>query len=125
MDMTAADRVVLVIDDDDAAADAVIAAVDQAGWRCLRYSGEHTARAIAAAIETAEGAVVLDYHLGAGVKAPDVLALLDEGDRGRVVIVTSDHSPAVAAKARELGVVRLLKPLKAEQARQVLGRLLG
>ena len=71
-----------------------------------------------------DGHVFFDGN-GRSLKAPDVLALLDEGDRGRVVIVTSDHSPAVAAKARELGVVRLLKPLKAEQARQVLGRLLG
>lgn len=111
---------VLVIDDDDDAANAVIAAVDQAGWRRVRYEGAYAASAIVEAIRAAKGPVVLDYHLGSGVTAPDALELLVADERARVVIVTSDSSPTVAAKARELGVTRLLKPVDVDQARRVL-----
>lgn len=110
----------LVIDDDDVAADAFQAVAEQAGWRSARYQGAYAAAAMAEAIRMAEGPVALDYHLGAGVTAPDVLDLLAVEDRAAVFIVTSDSSPVVAAKAREFGVGRLLKPVGAGQVRRVL-----
>lgn len=117
------DHAVLVIDDDDAAADAVMAAARQAGWRSVRYDGANTAIAMGEAIRAAEGPVALDYHLGAGVTAPDVLNAVGEGDRARVIVVTSDSSPTVAAKARAFGVARLLKPLDVDQLRRALSGL--
>ncbi len=110
----------LVIDDDDDAANAVLDVVSQAGWRSFRYDGVYEVVAMAEAIRTAEGPVALDYHLGSDVSAAEVLASLGADDLARVVVVTSDGSPTVTAKAREFGVKRLLKPVNVIQMRRVL-----
>ncbi len=110
----------LVIDDDDDAANAVLDVVSQAGWRSFRYDGVYEVVAMAEAIRAAEGPVALDYHLGSDVSAAEVLASLGADDLARVVVVTSDGSPTVTAKAREFGVKRLLKPVNVIQMRRVL-----
>ena len=74
----------LVIDDDDEAASAMTAVAYQVGWRSTRYQGAYTADAMAEAIRSARCPVALDYHLGAGVTAADVLGLLSAKDRAGV-----------------------------------------
>ncbi len=115
----------LVIDDDDDAANAFKAVADQVGWRSTRYQGAYTADAMAEAVRSARCPVALDYHLGSNVTAAEVLDQLSMEDRAGVVIVTSDSSPDVSAKARELGVRRLLKPVDVDQACRVFAEMRG
>jgi len=114
---------VLVIDDDDDAANAAIEALNEGGRDATRYEGPLTAEAISRAAQDAAGPVFLDYHLGGSVTAADVLALSPKDSRPQITVITSDSSPTVATTIRDLGAARLLKPLRRDQIDVVLGRL--
>lgn len=115
-----ADRVLLVVDDDPAAVDAVRRLLQI--WQCtvLLASNVTTASAVLAEYPTLD-AVLCDHHLG----RDDGLDLLKKLRPGPArVLVTGDTDPALQRSAEQAGIAVLHKPVQAGRLRSLLNSLL-
>jgi PAS domain S-box-containing protein len=95
-------------------------------WGVRVVTASDIAEARAAALREPPAVVLADFRLADS--GPDGLDLLVElcGDGDRATpgaLVTADHSPALAERARELGFPLLRKPVKPAALRALLGAL--
>jgi CheY-like chemotaxis protein len=95
-------------------------------WGVHVVTASDIAEARAAALREPPTVVLADFRLADS--GPDGLDLLVElcGDSDRATpgaLVTADHSPALAERARELGFPLLRKPVKPAALRALLGAL--
>jgi len=117
-------QIVLCVDNEPQILDGMNALLSRWGMRVLTATDVATASWLAA--EHQPQLLLADYRLGKS--EPDGLELLVSLCRGgnnapSGALITADHSPAVAARARELGFPLLRKPLKPAALRALLSAL--
>ena len=117
-------QVVLCVDNEPQILDGMNALLSRWGMRVLTATDAATASWLAA--EHQPQLLLADYRLGKS--EPDGLDLLTSlcrvGDGAPSgALITADHSPAVAARARALGFPMLRKPLKPAALRALLSAL--
>jgi len=114
---------VLVVDNDPAVLDGMRTLLGAWGLHVLSATGRPDA--LAALQATRPELLLLDYQLDDGLTGLDLLAdLRRELGPTPAVLITADHSVAVAAAAREAGCFLLNKPLKPLALRSLLNQLL-
>jgi CheY-like chemotaxis protein/anti-sigma regulatory factor (Ser/Thr protein kinase) len=114
----------LCIDNEPEILAGMISLMSRWGVRVVTASDAREARAITA--QEQPSVVLADYRLAE--TDPDGLALLAElcgtGDAATPgALVTADHSPALAERARQLGFPLLRKPVKPAALRALMGAL--
>jgi PAS domain S-box-containing protein len=117
-------QTVLCVDNEPQILDGMNALLTRWGMRVLTAADGAAATRIAA--EQQPALLLADYRLGEG--SADGLELLvslcSSGNGGPYgALITADHSPVVAARARELGFPVLRKPLKPAALRALLSAL--
>lgn len=114
---------VLVVDNDRTVLDGMRVLLAAWGLRVLCASGRDDARAAGEALRPE--LLLLDYQLDEGLTGLDLLTELRR-DWGPVpaVLITADHSVAVADAARDAGCFLLNKPLKPLALRSLVNQLL-
>lgn len=118
---------VLVIDNDATVLMAMTTLLDR--WGCMSRSAREPADVEAMVMEGefVPDVVLADYHLDRGACGLDVVARLRAVHRADLpaVVVTADHSSAIAEEARRAGCEILCKPVKPAELRALLSHLLG
>lgn len=108
---------VLVIEDQANVREAVVTVLNDSGYMAL---GGDSAMALvrqAAAHDTWPGAVICDYRLGPSYSGFDAIAELrhEFGDELPAILVTGDLDPLIQARAAELGIRVMHKPVDQAQ----------
>lgn len=118
---------VLVVDNDATVLQAMTTLLDR--WGCVARSVRDLAEvdAIVEAGEFMPDIVLADYHLDHGACGLDAVARLRSIHRASLpaIVVTADHSSAIAEHARRAGCEILCKPVKPAELRALMSHLLG
>ncbi|MEE9589055.1 MAG: hybrid sensor histidine kinase/response regulator [Hyphomicrobiaceae bacterium] len=117
---------VLIIDNDTTVLDAMQTLLER--WSCEARAVPDLAALNSAVGEGFRPEIVLaDYHLNRGQCGLDAVERLRaKVDPGLpVIVVTADHSPAIAEKARAAGCDILLKPVKPAELRALMVHILS
>jgi CheY-like chemotaxis protein len=117
---------VLCVDDETAILDGMQTLLERWGMRVLRAGTAEEARR--AFMQHSPDVVLADYRLGDGdCDGLELLQSLRAGGAAHApaALVTADHGPEVAERARVLGYKVLRKPVKPAALRGLLGALLA
>ena len=118
---------VLVIDNDATVLEAMQALLER--WSCEARTVRSLAQleAVIGAQSFRPDILLADFHLDRGECGLTAVERLRAatGSTLPAVIVTADHSPAVALKARNIGCELLLKPVKPAELRALMAHLLA
>lgn len=117
---------VLVIDNDASVLSAMTTLLDR--WGCASQSVRELGEVEAiVAGGVAPDIVLADYHLDRGECGLDAVARLRATLRADLpaIVVTADHSSAIADEARRAGCEILCKPVKPAELRALMSHLLG
>lgn len=102
---------VAVIDDDAAVLDSLRFLLEIAGYRVVTYSS-------AAAFLAGDGpwpdCLILDHHMPQMTGLELVARLRADGVRLRIMLITGSSTPAIRARAAELGVAKVVEKPPAE-----------
>jgi FixJ family two-component response regulator len=109
-------RFVAIVDDDPAVVDAVRFLLDLAGYPAI---GFESASAFLAATPPHPACMILDQHMPEMTGLALVARLRETGPEIPVLLMTGSPSPAIVARAIELGVTRVLE--KPPEEDDVLG----
>lgn len=118
---------VLVIEDDGAGQEGLLALLDAWGCRAVAASGLAEARHVLASRKDGVDLIVSDYHLGLGTQdgLSGARALAAEfGVATPPIIVSSDPDPALRASVGESGGYFVAKPIKPARLRATLSSAL-
>ena len=108
----------IVTDDDPASRAALVAKLERLGWTAVPCDGPEATQAAGPA-----DAFLLDFFLGGGVTALDVLDGFDAPARARTLVVSGHVPEPLAAKLRAAGAQVSRKPLSEDRLAAFLGGL--
>jgi CheY-like chemotaxis protein/anti-sigma regulatory factor (Ser/Thr protein kinase) len=111
-------RIVLVVDDDDAVANATAMLLETDGYRPLVARDLETAQSRLAEMDGALDLIICDFHLSPGPTGVETIGKLREMGRRAIpaVLVTGDTSTDIADMADRLEKCRVLsKPIDADE----------
>ena len=122
-----AGSLVILIETDEATLAAMTHLLDR--WDChvLPTRGPAELRRLAPQLERAPDLVISDYHLDDGADGLSEVAALRQAYGAGLpgILVSADHSEAVAAAARAAGCELLRKPVRPAALRALMVHLLG
>jgi two-component system response regulator FixJ len=95
-----------IIDDDAAVRDSLCFLLEVAGHRVRAYA---SAAAFLAETGVSPGCLIIDHHMPHMSGLELVARLRAEGVRMRIMLITGSVSPAIRARAAELGIARVLE----------------
>jgi len=106
-------RRVGIVDDDPAVRDSLQFLLDVAGYPAESFdsAGDFLARRAGASL----AGLILDHHMPVVTGLELVARLREDGDTLPILLITGSPSPAIAARAAALGVVRVLEKPPAEE----------
>jgi len=118
---------VLVIDNDAAVLDAMLSLLDR--WSC-EARAVRTLSEIEAALSSGAfvpDIVLADYHLDDGICGLEAVRLVRSTARADLpaIVITADHSTAIAAQSRAAGCELLTKPVKPAELRALMSHFLA
>ena len=100
-----------IIDDDAAVRDSLCFLLEVAGFRVRGYA---SAAAFLADPEPCPNCLILDHHMPRMTGLELAAQLRAEGATARIMLITGSLSPAILARAAELGIARVLEKPPAE-----------
>jgi two-component system response regulator FixJ len=95
-----------IIDDDPAVLDSLRFLLEIAGHRVAIYP---SAAAFLADGTTQPGCIIIDHHMPQMTGLELVACLRAQGVRTRIMLITGSSTPAIRARAAELGVTKVLE----------------
>jgi PAS domain S-box-containing protein len=121
------DRVIVVIDDDNAVLDATVRMLES--WRCRAIAAATAEDALALCDlgSVVPDAVIADYRLAGGARGTDAIASLQR-KYGRTlpgIVVTGETHPVAQASAEAAGYLHLIKPVEPADLLRELSNLIG
>ena len=111
--MPAATRQVAIVDDDAAVRDSLRFLLGVSGYDVATY--ESAADFLARCDRSFLAGLILDHHMPQVTGLELAARLRAQGDQLPIMLITGSSSPAIAARAKALGIAQVLEKPPAEQ----------